>query len=111
MPKGIHQYKFIVDGEWRFSPDEPIAHDEHGNINNILNTFDENSLESFQSNSYQKKIVSPTTSLGCLKIKNKSENKDGKSNDWISQQNEIQFADKAPSIPPHLLSIQFMKVN
>ena len=34
----MHHYKFIVDGEWRFSPDDPTAPDEHGNINNIVDT-------------------------------------------------------------------------
>ena len=34
----MHQYKFIVDGEWRFSPDDPTAPDEQGNINNIIDT-------------------------------------------------------------------------
>lgn len=38
MPKGIHHYKFIVDGDWRFSPDDPTIADEHGNINNVIDT-------------------------------------------------------------------------
>ncbi len=38
LPRGIYHYKFIVDGEWRFSPDDPTAHDEHGNINNFIDT-------------------------------------------------------------------------
>lgn len=31
---GIHQFKFIVDGEWRTSPDEPTMVDLKGNVNN-----------------------------------------------------------------------------
>ncbi len=38
LPLGneIYQYKFIVDGEWKFSKNFPIEADGDGNINNIL---------------------------------------------------------------------------
>ena len=32
----IYQYKFIVDGKWRFSKSYPTQEDGNGNINNIL---------------------------------------------------------------------------
>lgn len=32
------RYKFIVDGEWRFSPEDPIIPDTNGNINNFIDT-------------------------------------------------------------------------
>ena len=32
----IYQYKFIVDGEWKFSKNFPTKDDGNGNINNIL---------------------------------------------------------------------------
>ncbi|GMH32935.1 hypothetical protein BSKO_00769 [Bryopsis sp. KO-2023] len=32
---GTHQYKFLVDGIWRTSPNEPIVRDERNNTNNI----------------------------------------------------------------------------
>lgn len=35
LPRGQHSYKFVVDGEWRFAPDQPKQADRHGNINNI----------------------------------------------------------------------------
>jgi 5'-AMP-activated protein kinase regulatory beta subunit len=38
LPKGIYYYKFIVDGEWKFSPDDPHTPDENGNINNYIDT-------------------------------------------------------------------------
>lgn len=38
IKKGIHRYKFIVDGEWRFSPDDQTSPDEEGNINNVIDT-------------------------------------------------------------------------
>ena len=38
LERGIHQYKFIVDNEWRFAPDQPTMRDNHGNINNYIDT-------------------------------------------------------------------------
>ncbi|THG05188.1 hypothetical protein TEA_013633 [Camellia sinensis var. sinensis] len=36
LPSGVFQYKFIVDGQWRYAPDMPWAQDETGNAYNIL---------------------------------------------------------------------------
>jgi len=38
---GTYQYKFIVDSEWRFAPDQPTVRDEMGNINNCLTVEDQ----------------------------------------------------------------------
>ncbi|KAL6009808.1 galactose metabolism-related protein [Asimina triloba] len=40
LPSGIYQYKFIVDGEWRYIPDLPNAADEMGCISNLLDVND-----------------------------------------------------------------------
>jgi len=34
LPAGIHSYKFIVDGVWRYAKDQPTLPDRSGNINN-----------------------------------------------------------------------------
>jgi hypothetical protein len=31
-----HAYKFIVDEEWRFAPDQETIADAAGNINNVI---------------------------------------------------------------------------
>jgi len=36
LPRGVHQYKFIVDEQWRFATDQPKTQDAHGNMNNVL---------------------------------------------------------------------------
>jgi len=36
LPPGIHSFKFIVDGEWRFAEEQTQVTDEHGNINNFV---------------------------------------------------------------------------
>jgi 5'-AMP-activated protein kinase regulatory beta subunit len=35
-----YEYKFIVDNEWRFAPDQPTRKDCHGNVNNFVNASD-----------------------------------------------------------------------
>jgi len=40
LPSGVYQYKFIVDGEWRYVPDLPWITDETGNVKNILDVQD-----------------------------------------------------------------------
>jgi 5'-AMP-activated protein kinase regulatory beta subunit len=36
VPPGKHFYKFIVDDEWRFAPDQPTETDNEGRINNVI---------------------------------------------------------------------------
>ena len=36
VPKGVHEYKFLVDGEWKFSLDQPVLQDVSGNVNNVV---------------------------------------------------------------------------
>ena len=36
LPKGKHAFKFIVDDEWRFAPDQPTVADVEGRINNFI---------------------------------------------------------------------------
>ncbi|KAI8469032.1 MAG: sucrose-6F-phosphate phosphohydrolase-domain-containing protein [Monoraphidium minutum] len=34
VPRGVHDYKFIVDGKWRPTPTDPVARDQAGATNN-----------------------------------------------------------------------------
>ncbi|XVF20213.1 hypothetical protein REPUB_Repub11eG0178400 [Reevesia pubescens] len=40
LPSGIYHYKFIVDGEWRYTPDLPFVADEMGHVCNLLDVHD-----------------------------------------------------------------------
>ncbi|EOY34329.1 5\'-AMP-activated protein kinase beta-2 subunit protein isoform 1 [Theobroma cacao] len=40
LPSGIYHYKFIIDGEWRYTPDLPFVADEMGHVCNILDVHD-----------------------------------------------------------------------
>ncbi|GMH36951.1 hypothetical protein BSKO_04824 [Bryopsis sp. KO-2023] len=36
LPPGVYQYKFIVDGEWKYDPNQSAMYDEMGNVNNVM---------------------------------------------------------------------------
>ncbi|CAE8731697.1 unnamed protein product [Polarella glacialis] len=52
IPRGVHQYKFIVDDHWRFAPDQPKTQDSQGNMNNVL---DISNYQRFQVGIYDEK--------------------------------------------------------
>lgn len=91
MPRGIYYYKFIVDGEWKFSPDDPTAPDEHGNINNVIDTTN---------------IESVNTMMGSKADVRKSGTLDSK-----GQVNDNPFQEEAPLLPAHLMGIYFLNVD
>jgi 5'-AMP-activated protein kinase regulatory beta subunit len=82
----VYYYKFIVDGEWKFSPDDPTAPDEHGNINNVVDTTNIESVN--------RMMVSSTDMR-----------KPGSSD---VRANENPFTEEAPVLPPHLMGIYFL---
>jgi 5'-AMP-activated protein kinase regulatory beta subunit len=36
LQPGVYQYKFWVDGQWRYDPTLPAVSDETNNVNNVL---------------------------------------------------------------------------
>lgn len=40
LKRGKHAFKFIVDDEWRFAPDQPTISDVEGRINNFIDVSD-----------------------------------------------------------------------
>jgi 5'-AMP-activated protein kinase regulatory beta subunit len=48
LPVGTHQYKFIVDNEWRYNPDQPTMPDRSGAVNNFLEVDDEEDAFDFE---------------------------------------------------------------
>lgn len=55
VPRGVHQYKFIVDDKWQCAHDQPQMKDGGGNTNNIL---DISNYQRFQAGSLEE--VEPT---------------------------------------------------
>lgn len=63
LPRGKHAFKFIVDDDWRFSPEQPVIRDASGNINNYcdLSNFHHNDTEPID---YERKLSNPDVSYG-----------------------------------------------
>lgn len=36
LPAGVYQYRFLIDGQWRYAPELPWAQDNAGNAYNVL---------------------------------------------------------------------------
>ena len=36
LTPGSHQYKWVIDGEWKCDGDRPICNDVLGNVNNFI---------------------------------------------------------------------------
>ena len=36
LPSGFHKYKYLVDHEWTYDPDQPTVVDSQGHVNNWL---------------------------------------------------------------------------
>jgi len=45
LEKKEHYYKFIVDGDWRFAPDQQTVADHNGNVNNYIDLTDLNDVD------------------------------------------------------------------
>ncbi|KNC72844.1 hypothetical protein SARC_14595, partial [Sphaeroforma arctica JP610] len=48
LPIGTYQYKFIVDEEWCYNPDQPQINDRSGAVNNIVEVVDEDDEFDFE---------------------------------------------------------------
>ncbi|KAG0496006.1 hypothetical protein HPP92_000620 [Vanilla planifolia] len=63
LPSGIYQYRFIVDGQWRYLPELPFVTNEMGHFNNIIDV-NEYVPEDLQSVSEFESPPSPDNSYG-----------------------------------------------
>lgn len=88
LPRGEYYYKFIVDGEWKFSPSDPTKRDEMGNMNNYLNTTNIESINKMMESNSQVR---------------KSEFSDSKTTIESNQ-----LIEEAPVLPAHLKGIYFL---
>ncbi|OIT34037.1 PREDICTED: SNF1-related protein kinase regulatory subunit beta-2 [Nicotiana attenuata] len=83
LPSGVYQYRFIVDGQWRCSPDLPCVQDEVGNTYNILDVKDY-VPEDIESISGFEPPQSPDSSYSNLQL------------------GAEDYAKEPPLVPPHL---------
>ncbi|KAM3128313.1 hypothetical protein pb186bvf_019610, partial [Paramecium bursaria] len=94
LEKGIHQYKYIVDDIWRYSPNDPQITDQQGNINNIIDTnkYDRHVQEILKADF---KPASQHYSDENILLANKPK--------------EIALNEKAPAVPSHLLQQYYIQ--
>ncbi|XP_047971865.1 SNF1-related protein kinase regulatory subunit beta-2-like [Salvia hispanica] len=83
LPSGVYQYRFLVDGQWRHSPDLPWEQDDSGNAYNVLDLQDY-VPEDIDSISGFEPPQSPDSSY---------------SNTQLGQED---FGKEPPMVPPHL---------
>ncbi|PHT30899.1 SNF1-related protein kinase regulatory subunit beta-2 [Capsicum baccatum] len=83
LPSGVYQYRFIVDGQWRCSPDLPCIQDEAGNTYNILDVKDY-VPEDIESISCFEPPLSPDSSYSNMQL------------------GAEDYAKEPPLVPPHL---------
>jgi len=90
----IYTYKFIVDGEWKYSQKQPIKKDDQGNINNILDltnfflNLSSTPKTTEENKSLSKKIINKKKSS---KLSNKKSSKKVKkeNDDFHRENNDI----------------------
>mmetsp|Transcript_26685 Transcript_26685/g.39646 ORF Transcript_26685/g.39646 Transcript_26685/m.39646 type:complete len:250 (-) Transcript_26685:103-852(-) len=88
LKRAKHAYKFVVDDEWRFAPDQPTVADIEGRINNFIDVSEFNPYigdDSFFERSKERKI--PDTDFHQI----------------IPDVDE--YAKEPPALPPHLRHI------
>ncbi|KAM6601868.1 hypothetical protein CsatA_021477 [Cannabis sativa] len=83
LPSGVYQYRFIVDGQWKYTPDLPCAQDDAGNFYNILDLQDY-VPEDIESISGFEPPQSPDSSYNNLQLA------------------ADDFSKEPPMVPPHL---------
>jgi len=100
IPKGIYQYKFKVDNQWKIDNDAKIVN-ENGNENNVINTDD-----------YEKKNKTEINNNNINKNKDNNDNNNKNKKNIIKTNygcydfNKGDFNEKPPKIP-HLFKKYF----
>ncbi|KAL3759630.1 hypothetical protein ACHAWU_009777 [Discostella pseudostelligera] len=80
LKRGKHAFKFIVDDEWRFAPDQPTVADIEGRINNFIDVTDFKPYTGdteFESERHYAVHCSRAAAAEALKNKKKNANNNG----------------------------------
>lgn len=95
LPEGEHEYKFLVDGEWKVSRDEPTKENKEGMLNNVLevNNSDFEVFEALARDSGTRD-----------KVKEPTHSPPGSYNQEIPREMLEDPNIHPPTLPPHLLN-------
>lgn len=106
LPEGSHQYKFLVDGEWKVSPGEAAVDNAMGTQNNMI-TINDADFEEFENALLRDPNDKKDDKSG-------SKNISGKEREVVQEEQfsqeipEYQQSEKIrgpPVLPPHLLQV------
>lgn len=87
LTRGKHMYKFVVDDDWRFAPDQLTMADVEGNVNNYVDVSDFEPLSDFDGS----------------KAKDDDEDPENPYSRYIPEIDE--YTKEPPPLPPHLRHI------
>jgi len=59
LNRGFHQYKFVIDNEWKYNTNFPTIND-HGFINNYIDTSKSEIIEEFENEEINNSLFSPS---------------------------------------------------
>ncbi|XP_026281601.1 5'-AMP-activated protein kinase subunit beta-1 isoform X3 [Frankliniella occidentalis] len=90
LPEGEHQYKFMVDGEWKHDPSVKIIHNDVGTKNNMV-SVKRSDFEVFQALAKDSESVSQTIQSDYCQE--------------IPQNKPWEKVPGPPILPPHLLQV------
>ncbi|GMF12691.1 unnamed protein product [Phytophthora lilii] len=94
LTRGKHMYKFVVDDDWRFAPDQLTMADVEGNVNNYVDVSDFAPLSDFD---------------GKNKPQDDDEDPENPYSRYIPEIDE--YTKEPPPLPPHLRHIILNKVS
>ena len=95
LTRGKHMYKFVVDDDWRFAPDQLTMADVEGNVNNYVDVSEFATLSDFDG-----------------KNKSLDDDDDDAENPYSRYIPEIdEYTKEPPPLPPHLRHIILNKVR
>lgn len=92
LTRGKHAYKYVVDEEWRFAPDQPTVADIEGNINNFVDVSDFIPLGEMDERSEDKDTMASDNMYGYF------------------MPDIDDYTKEPPPLPPHLRHIILNKV-
>lgn len=95
LPAGEHEYKFLVDGQWKVNHDEPTKEAEAGITNNVL-SVKESDFEVFEA------LARDSSSLE--NVKEISHSPAGSYTQEIPREMLEDSTVHPPTLPPHLLN-------
>lgn len=112
LKRAKHAFKFIVDDEWRFAPDQPTVADIEGRINNFIDVTDfkpytgdkefekERAAADYHSYKADKSIADDDSLSGTGKVRDSEGEVYGHSMPDLDE-----YTKEPPPLPPHLRHI------